>query len=139
MFKKAEKNELKTWLLGIIILLVIFLFASIICVGSLISEFKTGYLVFSIIFALATFLFAMLLIKCFKAYKSFDERQAKALEEKRLEEENQKIEKEKKLEEEAREMAELRKQEEELRKANMEEIEKMRKEAGNEKDADLED
>lgn len=131
MFKKAEKNELRTWLLGDIILLVVSAFVCFLFIGDMINneEFNIGKTIFAVIFALIMVYCVIYLTRLLKAYKTYDER-------KKVEkEEQEKITREQeeariaKLEQEKIELEQIKKAEEELRKANMAEIEAKKKEA----------
>ena len=126
MFKKADKSELRTWLLGDIILFAIGLVVLIACVGGMASsnEFKVGTLVFALIGLGVSILAFLFLLNIIKALKTFDQRKESK---EKAEKEKQKEEDallEQKLKEEQAEMAELRRKEEEMRRQNLEEIEK---------------
>ena len=75
MFKKADKNELRTWCLGS---LMMFVLCTVVAVALLVdiftNEFKVGTLVFAILAALVAFLFCKYMINSYKAYKTYDER-----------------------------------------------------------------
>ena len=76
MFKKADKKELRTWMLGSILLLVIALLLSVIEIGSLIKNgFSVGTLILGIIFVLLAALFALFIVKSVEAYKTYDKRE----------------------------------------------------------------
>ena len=129
MFKKADKKELRTWMLGSILMFIIAALVSVIQIGSLIQNgFSVGALILSIVFVLLAVLFAMFIYKSIIAYKTYDERASKKeLEEK---EEQKRIEAELKLkhEQEKNEMEEIRIREAEKQRQNMEELEAKRKE-----------
>ena len=92
MFKKADKNELRTWFIGSVLMFAVALLVGVIQVGSLIQNgFSVGKLILSIVFVGLAALFLMFIIKIAEAYKSFDTRKAN----------NEKEEKERKEREEA--------------------------------------
>ena len=129
MFKKADKQELRTWLIGDIFITLILAIASIGCIVGLFSNFSVGKLIWGIIFVLLTVLFGSFFFKIINAMKTYDER--KALKEK---EESEKEAKEKeankeKFEQEMLEMEELRKAEEQKRIETLAEIEAAKAEA----------
>ena len=103
MFKKANKQELRTWMIGDSILFLILMIATISMIGTFINDKKIGYLIFSIIFVIVIFFCILMLIKMIKAYLTYDERK-KIMD---MEEEKERLEKEKlekeKLEKEAEE------------------------------------
>ena len=91
MFKKADKQELRTWLIGDIFITLILAFVSVVCiVGLFTGTFSVGKLIWGIVFALLTVLFCSFFFKIINAIKTYEER--KALKEK---EESEKEAKEK--------------------------------------------
>ncbi len=113
MFKKANKSELKTWMLGDLIM---FLVATIACIsmfGTYFNDKKTGYLVFGIIFIFVVVFCLFLFIKMIQAFTTYEERK------KIMDEEEARI----KLEKEKEEQERLKKEEEET-KAFIEEYQK---------------
>lgn len=130
MFKKADKQELRTWLIGDIFITLILAFVSVVCiVGLFTGTFSVGKLIWGIVFTLLTVLFCSFFFKIINAIKTYEER--KALKEK---EESEKEAKEKeankeKFEQEMQEMEELRKIEEQKRMETLAEIEAAKAEA----------
>lgn len=130
MFKKADKQELRTWLIGDIFITLILAFVSVVCiVGLFTGTFSVGKLICGIVFTLLTVLFCSFFFKIINAIKTYEER--KALKEK---EESEKEAKEKeankeKFEQEMQEMEELRKIEEQKRMETLAEIEAAKAEA----------
>ena len=129
MFKRADKSELRLWLIGTLFLL---LCAGIVAValiaGIIINGFKTSRLVWGIVFGLITFLFCLMFVKIIKALASFDDRQNKKIENENKKKEAEKEAKRAELEKEAKEMEELRKQEEQKREEMRIQLEEMQKE-----------
>lgn len=74
MFKKANKAELKTWLIGDCILFLICTIAAVSMFGTYINDKKTSYLVFGIIFTCVVLFCIFLLVAMVKAYATYDER-----------------------------------------------------------------
>lgn len=74
MFKKANKSELKTWLIGDCILFIICAIAAVSMFGTFMNDKKTSYLVFGIIFACVVLFCIFMLIAMVKAYSTYDER-----------------------------------------------------------------
>lgn len=130
MFKKAEKNELKTWLVGSVFLFLISAFVTVILVASMVKdkEFRVGATIFSVIFAGVAFLFAYYIIGIVKAYKSFDSRKADREAKEKAEKEEQEAKRLAKIEEEAKEIERIKAQEEEKARINQEAMEQLRKE-----------
>jgi len=131
MFKKAEKNELRTWFLADVIILVISGFASFLLIGDMIQdlEFKVVNFIFGLVFLILFVYCIVYAIKLLKAYRTFDERKAKEKQEKAKLEKEEQEKKQKELEEEKKNFEEIRRIEEEKRKENMAEIEAHKKEA----------
>ncbi|MCI5939324.1 MAG: hypothetical protein SOU07_04350 [Bacilli bacterium] len=74
MFKKANKSELKTWMIGDIILFIICTIASISMLGTYVNDKKISYLIFGIIFICVILFCAFMFIKMIKAYITYDGR-----------------------------------------------------------------
>lgn len=130
MFKKADKNELRTWCLGSLMMTVLCAVVSVALVIDLFTnEFKVGTLIFALLAAFVAFLFCKYMINSYKAYKTYDERkeleeqEQKELEEKAAKELEEKIAKEKE------EMEAIRIAEEERARNNALELEQAKKEA----------
>lgn len=129
MFKKADKKELRTWMLGSVLMFIIAALVSVIQIGSLIKNgFSVGALILSIIFLLLAVLFGMFIYKSIIAYKTYDERASKKEAEEKAELERREAELKLKHEQEKNEMEEIRKREAEKQRQNMEELEAKRKE-----------
>ena len=129
MFKKADKKELRTWMLGSVLLFIIAALVSVIQIGSLIKNgFSVGTLILSILFLLLAALFGMFIYKSIIVYKTYDERASKKEAEEKAEKERIEAELKLKHEQEKNEMEEIRKREAEKQRQNMEELEAKRKE-----------
>ncbi len=113
MFKKASKSELKTWMIGDLIMFMVTTIACISMFGTYVNDNKTGYLVFGIIFIFVIAFCIFLFIKMIQAYMTYEERK------KIMDEEEARIKAEKEKEEQER----LKKEEEET-KAFIEEYQK---------------
>ena len=132
MFKKADKNELRTWFLGSLFIFVIAALVSVIQIGNLIqNEFKFGTLLLAILFIGLAVLFMYFVINCIKAYKTYDERKLAREKQEKEEQEKQALELQEKIKKEQEEMEEIRKREEEKQRINKEEFEAMKKENPN--------
>jgi len=123
--KKENKNELKTWFFGSVLMFIISLLVGIIQVGNIIQNgFSVGSLILAIIFLGLALLFAMFIIRIIQAYRTYDvrklEREQKEREEKEKEEEMLRL----KHEQEKNEMEEIRRREAEKQRINMEELAK---------------
>ena len=123
MFKKADKKELRTWMLASVLMFIIAALVSVIKNG-----FSVGALILSIVFLLLAVLFGMFIYKSIIAYKTYDERASKKEAEEKAELERREAELKLKHEQEKNEMEEIRKREAEKQRQNMEELEAKRKE-----------
>lgn len=129
MFKKADKNELRTWCLGSLMMFVLCAVVSVaLIVDIFTNEFKVGTLVFAILAALVAFLFCKYMINSYKAYKTYDERKEVEDQEQKELEEKAARELEEKIQREKEEMEAIRIAEEERAKNNALELEKTKKE-----------
>ena len=130
MFKKADKNELRTWCLGS---LVMFVLCVIIAVSLFIDvftkEFDFGTLALALGCSLVAFLFCKYMINSFKAYKTFDERKEQEERENVIKEEEAQKSLAEKIRKEKEEMEAIRLAEEKRDKNNALELEQKKKEA----------
>lgn len=129
MFKKADKNELKTWFLGSVVMT---LLCSVISIALLVdifgNGFKIGTMIFAVIALLFSYIFCKYAINSMKAYKTYDERKSIENEEKALKDEMDAKALEEKIRLEKEEMEAIRVKEEERAKNNALELERMKKE-----------
>lgn len=107
MFHRANKNELRTWMLGDIVLFLILAFSSVPLIGTFVENTKkVGSLVFGIIFIGIAALCIFYFVKMIQAFRKYEERM----------EIQAKKEAEEKAKEEAEEAEKLAKEEEETKK-----------------------
>lgn len=129
MFKKADKSELKLWIIGVLFLLLVSIVVTVACVGSMIKNgFGISRLVWSIIFALLSFLFGSFFVKIIKAFSSYDDRQQKQKESEEKNKEKQEKENKEKIEREKEEMEALKAIEAQKREEMRIQLEEMKKE-----------
>ena len=121
MFKKANKNELRTWMIGDLFLVLILLFSSLALFQQFTEDVKDpniSYLIFGFVFIVVAFICLFFFYKMILAFRNYDERMA-ALEKEQEEE---------RLQREAEEKERLQSEEEE-RKKFIEEYQKKVQEA----------
>ena len=109
MFKKANKNELKTWMLGDIFIILILLISAFALIQKYTEEIKDpniSYLIFGLVFIFISFFFLFFFYKMILAYRNYDERMAILKEEEEKE----------RLQREEEEKERLRQEEEETKK-----------------------
>ena len=109
MFKKANKNELKTWMLGDIFVILILLISAFALIQKYTEEIKDpniSYLIFGLVFIFISFFFLFFFYKMILAYRNYDERMAILKEEEEKE----------RLQREEEEKERLRQEEEETKK-----------------------
>lgn len=136
MFQRADKNELRTWLIGDGFITICLALTSVVLIGSIFTKgFTPGKLVWGIVFSLLTILLALFFVKIVKALKSYDERMTKKEELEKIEKQKQEEESLAALEREKAEMDALREQELQKRAEMQAELEalKAEKEANGEK------
>lgn len=107
MFKKASKSELRTWMIGDLVLFLILIFASISMFGTFAEDNKKiGNLIFGGIFIAIAVVCIMFFYKMIMAFQNYEERM----------EEMQKQEEEEKAKREEEEKERLLKEEEETKR-----------------------
>lgn len=109
MFKKANKSELRTWMIGDLFLILILLFSALALFQKYtedIKDPKISYLIFGFIFIIVAFICLFFFYKMILAFRDYEERMA-ALEKEQEEE---------RLQREAEEKERLQREEEETKK-----------------------
>jgi len=106
MFKRASKGELKTWMIGDLLIVVLLLFVSVSMISQYTDTEKTSALIWGLLFIFIAVLLMFLFYKMIVAFKTYEERM----------EELQKQEEEERKQREAEEAEKLRLEEEETRK-----------------------
>lgn len=129
MFNKADKNELRTWFLGSVVMTLLCSVVSIALVVEIINNgFKIGTMIFAVVALVFAYVFCKYAINSMKAYKHFDERKSLEEEEKALKEEEDAKALEEKIRVEMAEMEAIRIKEEERARNNALELERLKKE-----------
>ncbi|MBQ7276720.1 MAG: hypothetical protein IJS58_05645 [Bacilli bacterium] len=129
MFKKADKSELRLWLIGVLFLMLTSIVVTISLVGGLITNgFAVKRLIWAIIFALLAVLFVSFFVKIIKAFTSYDERQNKQKENEAKNKAKQEKDNKEKLEREMEEMEALKLEEAQKREEMRIKLEEMKKE-----------
>lgn len=109
MFKRATKSELKTWMIGDLVLFIILMFSSISAFGTFAENEEIGSLILGLVLMSIALLCVFFFIKMIKAFQTYDERMeiyAKEEEEEKIKKEQEEQERIKKEEEETKKFIE---------------------------------
>ena len=74
MFKRASKSELKTWMIGDLLIVVLLLFISVSMISSYTDTEKFSTLIWAMIFLFVAILLMFFFYKMIIAFKTYEER-----------------------------------------------------------------
>ena len=106
MFKRATKSELKTWMIGDLLIVALLLFISLSMISDYTNTDKVSTLIWGLVFLFIGILLIFFFYNMIIAFKTYEERM----------EEMQKLEEEERIKREAEEQERLRLEEEETKK-----------------------